>query len=235
MPELADILVKSLKTLRQELRIFLPKLASTSIGAAWFIAVMAGPKTVEALAAYAASGFFVSLIGVFVSVMLASMVKRKDEREVLRQGFLDALGRWKQLLAFMLLLTVFASFLYVPVFLGVFAYFLTREIIFVAAGGLFSVLFLLVAGFLLYFFPISLLEKGSILEGFKDSAATSRKNWKEVSLLTAFSLALLVAASLTGDTGMKLFGYTGFFLLRILSGIVTTYIFVVSPEYYLSE
>ncbi|MFB6147440.1 MAG: hypothetical protein ABEJ66_01010, partial [Candidatus Nanohaloarchaea archaeon] len=79
----------------------------------------------------------------------------------------------------------------------------------------------------------SLLEKGSVGRGFRDSARTSMENSREVVPLTLLSFALLAAASLTPDAGMKLLGYAGFLTMRLVSGIVTTYIFVVSPNYYL--
>lgn len=235
MAELSGILVESLRTLRQEPSLFIPKILSTSAGAIWFIALVAGPRTGQALTVYSAAGVFVALLGVFASIMMASMVRKKGSKNALVEGFRESLGYWKRIVLFFLLVLLIGLVIYIPLAIGFTLYYFAGLKLYFLIGGVLSLLLLLLSGFLLYFFPISLLEKGSVLKGLRDSANVSRQNWREVGLLTVFSFMLLGLASFSGNTGMELFGYAGFFALRLLSGIVTTYIFVVSPEYYLSE
>lgn len=209
---------------------FVPKLFSTLLGALWLIGLFSsiGPVWFYALAAP-----FILVLGIFVSVMLAAMVK--NDTSSLRQGFMDALNRWREVFFSSLAFILIGFITYIPAAAGFGLSYITGNVFFVIVGGLASLAFLISVVFLAYFFPISLLEKESVISGLKDSASTSIRNSREVTLLTFFSVALLALASLAGETGLKLSGYLGFFLLRIVSGVVTTYIFVVSPEYYLEN
>lgn len=213
-------------------RMFIPKLVSTAVGALWFIGLFSrtGP-----LSLYIVTTPFLMFLAIFVSVMLAAMVKQRDEQNLLKQAYHDAVGRWRELVFSTLAFIMLGFVLYVPFAAGVVLFYVYRSYLLLAIGAAASVLLLLALTFLVYFFPISLLEKGSVVEGFRDSASTSIGNSSEVVGLTLLSFVLLAAASTTGSHGMEMFGYVGFFVLRMVSGVVTTYIFVVSPEYYLSS
>lgn len=173
------------------------------------------------------------MLALFVSVMLAAMVEKKESGSVLRKGFVDAGRKWRKILLSFLAFTLAAVVIYIPFLAGFSLYYMLGGAFFLAAGAFLSLLLLVVFSFLSYFFPISLLQKGSVSGGFMDSASTAVSNSREVVPLTLLSFALLVAASLTPDAGMKVLGYAGFFAMRIVSAIATTYIFVVSPNYYL--
>jgi hypothetical protein len=230
MPSIINVLTDSFQLLREEPRFFVPKLVSTFLGALWAIGLLSrtGP-----LHLYALTGLPLAAVALFVSVMLASMVENRESGSVLRDGFHGALVRWREILvsffAFMLAVVV----LYIPFAVGFVSYYFSGELLLLAAGIFLSLLMLVAFSFLSYFFPISLLQEESVLDGFRDSVSTSLGNSREVLPLTLLSFALLGVAAVTPDAGMAALGYTGFFVMRMISGVVTTYIFVVSPNYYL--
>lgn len=232
MASIINVLTGSFRLLLERPVFFLPKLFSTAVGALWFIGIFSrtGP-----LSFYVVTTPLLVFFGVFVSIMLAAMVRQKDSESPLRAGFGETVERWRELLVSSAVFVLLGIALYIPFTAGLTAFYLYGSFLALLAGAAVSVLMLLAAVFLAYFFPISLLEQGSVIEGFRDSASTSMRNSSEVVALTLFSFALLFAASLTGDGGLQLLGYTGFFLARIVSGIVTTYVFVVSPSYYLES
>lgn len=232
MTSIINVLTGSFRLLAEKPVLFLPKLVSTFLGALWFIGFLSGTGP---LYLYLATAPLLALIGVFVSVMLAGMVRNKESGRILYTGFMETVGRWRLVLSSVAVLLFSSLLIYVPFAVGLTLYYLYGVFTALVVGAVMSVLLLLLFAFLIYFFPISLLEKGSLVEGFRDSAVTSISNSSEVLVLTLFSFALLVTASMTGDRGMKMFGYAGFFALRMVSGVVTTYIFVVSPEYYLQD
>ncbi|MFB6191474.1 MAG: hypothetical protein ABEJ64_03525 [Candidatus Nanohaloarchaea archaeon] len=230
MPSIINVLKDSFRLLRQQPRFFTPKLVSASVGAAWFIGLFSGTGP---LYLYAATGPLLALLALFVSVMLAAMVEKKGSGSVLRKGFVEAGRKWRKILLSFLAFTLAAVVIYIPFLAGFVLYYTLGGAVFLAAGALLSLLLLSGFSFLSYFFPISLLQKGSVSGGFLDSASTALSNSREVVPLTLLSFALLGAASLTPDAGMKALGYAGFFAMRIVSAVATTYIFVVSPNYYL--
>lgn len=232
MPSIMNVLIESFRLLRHKPELFVPKLVSTAIGALWFIGFVSGTG---GRMVYAATGPLTVLLGAFVSVMMASMVRNPDSDNVLREGWNEATGRIGQIVISSLVLLMVALVIFMPVTIGLVLRLLYgNQMAFLVGAGLTGLMFLVFA-FLVYFFPISLLEKGSVREGFRDSVRTSRGNSFEVVFLTLLSFALLAFASFTGQQGRKYAGYIGFFVLRVVSGIFTTYLFVVSPEYYLSN
>lgn len=232
MPSIINVLTDSFQLLRERPRFFVPKLVSTFMGALWAIGLFSqtGPLYV-----YGLTGLPLAAVSLFVSVMLASMVESRESGTVLRDGFQGALSRWREIVLSFLAFMLVGLLMYVPFAAGFATYYLTGELVFLAAGVFLSLVMLLGLSFLSYFFPISLLEKGSVLEGFRGSASTSLGNSWEVISLTLLSFVLLAVAAVTPDAGMATLGYVGFFVIRMVSGVVTTYIFVVSPNYYLQS
>ncbi len=232
MPSIINVLIESFQLLKQRPRLFVPKLASTSIGALWMIGLLSGYGSIYL---YAATGPVLVLLAVFVSVMMAAMVKHGDEEDILRKGWDEAAGRAGQLVATTAALFIASFLLYIPLAAGAVTYYFSGSYLTLVAGGVITGILMLSMAFMIYFFPISLLEEGSVLKGFSGSAKMSVSNSLEVGFLTLLSLILLGVASFTGDQGMKYAGYAGFFSLRMVSGVITTYVFVVSPKYYLSD
>lgn len=229
MAELGRVLAESFQLLIKEPRLFLPRLLSTLISSVWLLAFAAGElKYAHAVASLPVIG----LMGVFVSVMVAAMVKHRDEDRLLQLSFKETLGNWKPVLAatgFFL----FAGFVIaVPVSAGLYAYLTTMNPVPLAAGAAVSVLGLLLLSFASYFLPIGMYEEKDFLKGFRASAATSTGNALDVSALTLFSFTMLGVAAFAGST-LEVLGAAGFLAGRLVSAVVSTYIFVVSPSYYL--
>lgn len=232
MTSIINVLSESLRLLGKRPALFVPKLVTTLTGAFWFIGFLSnyGP-----LYLYLATAPFLVVSSVFGAVMLAAMVKEKGSEKILRKGFIQALEKWKGVAFSAALIFLLSIAVMAPLMAGVILLYMTGQLLLPVLGGLISFVLLVVMTFLIYFFPISLVEKGSVLEGFRDSATTSISNSSEVMALTVLSFALLGVTSLVGDSSLKAAGYAGFIVMRVVSGIITTYVFVVSPEYYLSD
>lgn len=231
MAELTGILVKSFQILYQEPQLFLPKLVSTFLSSVWLIGFVSGYLSMTQLLV---SFPFIAGLGVFVSLMVASMVKNQDTEQLLRKGFSDALGRWKSILPTTLFL-IFAGFVTaIPLSIGL-AYFISQgSNLVLLAGALLSLLLVLGIGFLSYFLPITLLEKDSFRSSFSKSVQSSKRNSGTVIGLTLFSLILLSLAFTSGEY-LQTLGYIGFVAGRLVATTVNTYLFVISPSYYLEQ
>lgn len=230
MSNLLKILNKSFEMLFDRPQLFVPRLLSASISSILIIGWAAGTITeIQFLAAFP----LVAVIGAFTPVMVSSMVKN-EAGNILKKGFDDALSLWKSI-AGLTVFTIFLAFLNsLPLSIGIMATYLTGEIIYTAIGGTISLAILLCISFGLYFVPISIVENRSFLKSLQDGVSTSKRNRNEVITLTLFSLAVLAASSLvTGH--LRDIGFIVFFLGRMASSIVGTYLLVISPNYYLEE
>jgi len=231
MTKLVEILTESFEMLFERPVLFVPRLFSTVISSlliiGWFSNTV---TTLHFLIAFP----LIAIIGAFTPVMVSSMVEKDEEEDLLRRGFKESLGLWKQVLG-LTGLTVFLAFLNsLPLSIGLMATFATGNIAFVIIGGLISLLILLAISFGLYFVPISLIKDRTLFEGMQNAFNTSNQNKKEVVTLTLFSLGVLLASStVTGE--LRDIGFTVFFLGRIVSAVVGTYLLVISPQFYLSQ
>ena len=230
MTKLRKIFAESFEMLFDRPQLFIPRLASTGISSILIIGLIAGWITYTQ---FLISFPLVAVLGAFTPVVVSSMVKNSGEN-VLEQGFRDAAKLWKPVMGLMLF-TVFLGFLNsLPLSLGLMAFYITGNIIFLIAGGLISLIILLAISFGLYFVPISIIENRSFLISLNEGFSTSKKNSKEVILLTLFSLSVLAGSSLV--TGyLRDVGFAVFFLGRIASAVIGTYLLVISPKYYLED
>lgn len=228
---LAQVLIGSFKLLSKRPKLFIPKILSTIFGALWFIGIISGTGN----PIYYIAGLpFLVFLGVAVSVVLAGMVKNQDSDRMLIEGLKtgrENLGSVMKASLGMLILTFVTS---IPASAGVYLYLTTGELVFPAFLVGSTLLVTLGISFGIYFLPITLVEKGSLLKGLKSSKTAAFSNSKEVMTLTMLSFGLLALAF--GTQGfMEKLGYIGFFAGRMVSAVVTTYLFVVSPEYYLKN
>jgi len=230
MTELRKIFRESFEMLFERPQLFLPRLVSTGVSSILIIGFIAGWVN---YAQFLLSFPLVAILGAFTPVMVSSMVKNEGGN-VLKKGFRDAANLWKSV-AGLMLFTLFLAFVNsLPLSLGLMAYYITGNIIFPIIGGIISLIILLTISFGLYFVPISIIENRSFLQSLEDGFSTSKENSREVVLLTLFSLAVLAASSLV--TGyLRDIGFAVFFLGRITSAIIGTYLLVISPKYYLER
>ncbi|MFB6204730.1 MAG: hypothetical protein ABEJ75_03720 [Candidatus Nanohaloarchaea archaeon] len=226
---LARVLSESFELLEERPRLFAPKIFSTSVSTVWMLGLLNSIGQPSYLY-YAAALPFLVVLGVAVSVMVAAMV---DSDRGLKDGFRATVNRWKTVLKASALFLVTGLLFSLPMSAGFILYMLEGNITALVAGSALSLAAVLALSFGVYFLPITIVKNRSFLKSLTESVSTSTDNSREVGLLLMFSLALLGFASLTQGIFRGL-GYAGFAAGRLLSAIVTTYLFVVSPKYYLS-
>lgn len=237
---LTGVLADSLKALKQNPVIFAPKLASTFIGAIWFVAILDISKksklSLELGAVFLASTVVLLFIGLLASVLVSAMVDLRDNYsglKLLKEGLYESKDSILSIALTVGAVVLGMIFSYIFIFAGIIGYYMTGSLLVLVLSVSIGFLIVLAMGFYLYFIPISLFEKESFREALSDSSGFSSENSWDVSLLMVFSLVLL-APALYFTGRLETLGYIGFVLSRMVSGIVNTYVFTLSPEYYLS-
>lgn len=231
MSDVSETLFNSFRLLWNEPRLFLPKLISTFLSSIWVVGAVSNRLTqVQMLVSLP----FILILGVFVSLMVASMVKNRDSENILTEAFREALNSWKVVISTSLFFLITSFLLVIPLSIGLIYFITAGNLYALLAGSSLTLLLMLVLSFYSYFLPITLLEKKSFLSGFRKSVEGSRKSSRSVIGLTMFSFLLLFMAFLSGEYLQSL-GYAGFIVGRLLATTVNTYLFVVSPSYYLNQ
>ncbi|MFB6174470.1 MAG: hypothetical protein ABEJ87_00660 [Candidatus Nanohalobium sp.] len=231
------VLKDSLKLLRKRPQLFLPKLTSALISSSWLIylfSLMQSGK-VQALAGfYLVTIPLITLLGVYIPVLTAEMIRNRDREKLLRTSLVKSAGYWKRVLAmtlFMLLILFLSS---IPASIGTALLLRTGQILFGVLGIAISLTAILGVGFAIYFLPISVISSNGFLSGLKESASTSYSNSREVVALMLFSFTLFAAAFAT-QGALRGLGLAAFVIGRLISATVTTYTFVLSPSYYIAR
>jgi len=231
MSRISEILLKSFRLLWDEPRLFLPKLASTFLSSVWILGVISGSITpVQMFVTFP----FVMFLGVFVSIMVASMVKNRDSDRILKQGFKEAAYSWKTIVPTGIFFLITGFVVVIPLGIGLTYFIQFGNLLALLAGGILTLVLLVLVSFASYFLPITLLEKKSFISGFKQSMESSKKSSGTVVTLTLFSMILLGLAFGSSEYLEKL-GYMGFIIGRLLATTVNTYLFVISPSYYIEN
>lgn len=234
MGSATKVLRESFSLLTRKPRLFAPKIFSTLTASLLLVFLLERLKTgvsMELTLAMFPVLFIVSILGVYSSMMLSEMVKSGGS---LRKSFRKVGSRQLNVLstAFFFLLAGFMLSI-VPV-AGYIAYLNSGSMIFLLAATVLFFASLFALSYASYFLPITLLEKKGLKEAFSDSMQTSGENRKVVTALLLFSLALFGLAALS--TGfLETLGYAGFVAGRLVSSTVNTYVFTVSPAYYLES
>jgi hypothetical protein len=228
---LVQVLISSFNLLSSQPKLFIPKILSTGLSALWFIGFLSGSgNSVQYLAVFP----LLILLGVMVSVMLAGMVKNKKSDKILHQALATArnnIGKIVSASVWMLLVLFLVS---LPASIGMYYYLQTQTLMLPAVLIGISLIIMFGLSFAIYFLPITLLENGGLLDGVRQSGSAAVSNSKEVTILTLLSFAL-ISITFVSQGMLEKAGYIGFFLGRMVSAVVTTYLFVVSPEYYLKD
>ncbi len=228
---LKNVLVDSLEMLREKPSLFFPKLLSAFLSSVWLLSFLEGMLSLQF---YVLSLPVITFIGFFVSVMVAGMVRNIETENLLSEGFHIGLSKLREVFYGTLLMLGVSFAVFIPFNVGLIYYFLYGSTVLLALGVLFSVLLVFGTVFVLYFLPIGLLDRGSLMEGLASSRRKALSNSKEVSLLTVLSFLLLGVAFLSQGL-LETLGYVGFVAGRLFSTVITTYLFVVSPNYYLED
>lgn len=223
--------------LRRRPQLFIPKISSALISSVWIISVLTmweARQLQQLTEFYAVTAPFIILLGVFVPLMTAEMIMNNEKKNVLRLSFIKTLHNWKKVfgVTFLTFMIVFA--VSIPSIAGLAAFSLTGNALIGLVGISISLLLLIGLSFFIYFLPISVLAEDTVISGLRSSMNTSLENRKEVTVLMIFSLGLFILAFASQGLTRDL-GFIAFILGRLLSATVTTYTFVVSPNYYLKE
>lgn len=235
LPEnnLGEVLHSSLEMLKEKPVLFLPKLLSSGIGSFWFIGFL---ENYGSNIHYIISMPFLIFMSVIVSVLVSGMVKGINQgvERPFRFALKEIRSRITTLVGTSLLLLVVTFLMSIPMSVGVFLYFTTGSIAAIVIGLLITLVLSIGFGFVIYFLPATLVDKDSTIDAFKQSFRSSNENRADVTKLIIFSFGLLIVASASSGIGQTL-GYIGFVLGRLVSSIVSTYLYVVSPKYYFSD
>jgi len=183
---------------------------------------------------YAVTTPIIIFLGVFVPMMTAEMIRNRDGEKMLRSAFVKTLREWKKVFAFVFLMFMVLFATAIPAFAGFIGYYASGLIALAVLGFGVSIFAIIAIGFLIYFLPISVLSEDTFISGVRSSVKTSIDNRNEVTLLMVFSFGLFGLAFASQGLTRDL-GFAAFILGRMLSATVTTYTFVVGPNYYLKE
>lgn len=230
---LSEVLHSSLEMLQKRPILFLPKLVTSMLGAVWFIGFI---ESYGSNIHYLVSMPFLIFMSVFVSALVSSMVKgiNNGENNLLKFALHDLRPRLVVLFTSAMILLVVTFLISLPISLGLFFYLLTGSLLYLASGGIITLLLSFLLAYKIYFLPATLVSTESTVNAFKQSFSSSKSNRSDVVKLTVFSFILLVLASASSGIGETL-GYLGFIVGRLLSSIVSTYLYVISPSYYFSD
>lgn len=231
MLRISELLLKSFRLLSEEPRLFLPKLVSTFLSSIWMLGSISGYlSTVQMLVSFP----LIIIIGVFVSLMVASMVKNRESENILKDGFLGASKSWKAIIPTAVFFLVTGFLVVIPLGIGLTYFIQFGNLFALVTGSVATLVMVLAISFSSYFLPITLLEEGSFTSGFRESMQSSRRSSRTVMMLTLFSMTLLVFAFASSEF-LQTLGYIGFLGGRLLATTVNTYLFVISPSYYLEK
>ena len=227
---LSEVLRSSVEMLKRRPILFAPKLASSAIGAVWFIAFL---EQYGSLVHYLVSLPILMFMSVFVSALVSAMVKGIGEENdrVLSYALSEIRSRVWVLASTSIVLMLATFLISLPMSLGLFMYLSGGAMIFLISGFLITIVLSLALAFSIYFLPATLISSNSMKRAFSRSFSSSRSNRGDVVKLTLLSFLLLGIASASPGIGRTI-GYIGFVLGRLISSVVSTYLYVVSPKYY---
>lgn len=234
---LVEILRESFEMLLRKPRLFIPKIVSTLTASLFLIFLLSSRTALTALdpllllSGVTLVTILLSVMGVYSSMMLSSMVKNSGG---LRSSFDDVRTRLKPVIGAAMAVLLLSFLLSGIVIAGYYTALITGSYMFLGWAVFTAVLITLAASYAIYFLPITLLEEKNLVSAIGASHSASRENRIVVFSLLVFSLALMAVAVFSSGYLEKL-GYAGFVAGRLVSSIVNTYIFVVSPTYYLES
>ncbi|MFB6199244.1 MAG: hypothetical protein ABEJ83_00060 [Candidatus Nanohaloarchaea archaeon] len=238
---LKNLLEESLVLLLRQPKLFVPKLISSFLGSAYVIFLFerfllpslktgVPSSSLTVLAAILGASLVLTFVGFAAPVMVASMVKNSYG---LKKSFLDTLRLFFQLVKASMLFYLLIIFISLPAVLGVFLA-LKGFLSALLPGLAISLILILLVTFAAYFFPITLLNEEKVGEGLKESWGAAQKRSNSVGVLTLFSLMMLLFVGVLSSE-LRYLGYAGFLAGRILSTVINTYVFVISPRFYLES
>lgn len=233
-----EILTESFRKLLEHPMLFVPKVFSTLFASLFIVFLLSSRSMlvemspVSLVLLMTSSLFCLSLLGIVSSMMLSAMVKSRDPSIMDSIG--EVYGSRRNALSAVLIVIASGVSIFLVVSAGYLLYFLTGRILLLVLSGIVSILLILLFGYVSYFLPITLLEDTGALSAFSNSLNSSRRNSRIVIGLILFSMVLIGFATVSTGFLEKL-GYAGFVAGRVVSAVINTYIFTVSPTYYIEK
>jgi hypothetical protein len=235
MAEIVQILEDSFKLLMRKPRLFVPKIFSTLTASLFLVFLLSSPSRiaqmnpVNAISLMVGALFMLSLLGVYSSMMLSSMVKSSNSS--LYASFIDVLGKYSNVLKASTASITAGLGVGVVFTAGYWLYLSTGNPVYIFLAGFFFLSSVIAISYLGYFLPVTLLVEKNFKSAFGSSMKSTGENRKVVLVLLLFSVALIGLAFFSAGFLEKL-GYIGFVVGRLVSSVANTYIFTVSPTYY---
>lgn len=235
MSSIIEILRKSFILLREQPKLFVPKIISTLSASLFLVYLLSSPAKISEMAPGSALVFLLgsllglSVLGVFSSMMLSSMVRSSDTS--LYISFFDVLEKGSNVLKASFATIGFGLVLSSVFTAGYWAFAITGNPVYLVLSFVIFVVSILAVSYLGYFLPVTLLLENNFTSAFGSSMKKSGENRRFVTVLLIFSVALIGVAFFSAGF-LETLGYIGFVVGRLISSIANTYIFTVSPTYY---
>lgn len=216
--------------------LFLPRLILTLASSALWILLadaVRNPFAASRTDLLVVAAGFLLLLPVQVWVYNAYFFIVKQEGWSLREAFRAGIGRVPHGIAAVLLPVVATLLLTVPGVLLIVSGIYRGVMWHVAVGAAYAVLALIVVAIRFYFVPVAaVLGTASFRENVRAGLDAAHKHRTEVTALTLFSF-LLLATTVVLEGGLRQAGLIGFVAARLISAVISVYVLVLNPEFYL--
>ena len=238
MSDVWQVLVKSFGLLLDKPRLFVPKIFSTLTASLFLVYLISSPSTISRMNPYNAivlmfgSLFMLSIMGVYSSMMLSVMVKSSETS--LYRSFVAVMRKYSNVLKASAATIVAGLIISVVFTAGYGVYSVTGNMMYLVFAAVFFLFAVLIISYLGYFLPVTLVVDSSFREALGSSIESSNRNRKVVTSLLASSF-LLVGLAFSSAGFLEKLGYVGFVAGRLVSSVVNTYIFTVSPTFYFEQ
>lgn len=236
------VLVESFRMLRDDPRIFIPRLAMTLIWSVFWLYLVylfdsSTTVTTDHIVYPAIFVFIMTPVELWVYNAYFFMVKQQHEHDdiQMQDAFQRGLFRLPQSITMFCLLGTMAAILGTPGAI-LFLYGLSMNLLaFQLVGLVISITAVLGVMLTAYFTPISVvLGEQSFFQNVKNGLTTSRDARHSVYLITLFSFTVLLLAGVARGS-LQQIGIAGFLVGRLLASVESVYLLIVNPELFLQH
>lgn len=227
MMESKKLLENSFKMLLKDPKLFSPKIITSLISSTWIVLFF---NSSIPLQYFIITLPMILLLGLLTPLFLVDLIQDYPNYKF-QKSFKSLLASWKNISLFILFLLLSSLIINLPIGIGILIYLTYNTIapllflIFISGVGM------LLFGFSSYFMPVTILEESTAMESVSSSVETSIEYKKEVSFLIAVSGVLLIVGILSQSI-LEEITYIGFIISRLITAIISTYIFTLIPKFY---
>lgn len=219
---------------------FLPKLISVTLWNIVYLQAFYGLnnlKNIQPAFLFRYLGLIIpfSIISTYIFALYVNLSQQysEDKSINLKNSLRKSLGRIIPLLIILLLIAIITSLIVSPLMLiGIYG-FITQNGLLMILGASLSAIALIGCSVIFYFAPTGVaLKDKSIFNSINQSLKFSRSHTTGIIAINLISGGLLLLGFISSGN-LKSFGVLGFLFGRYLSGIVSTYVTIVNPYFYL--